>query len=350
MSEDSAPQGRPRLNLKPRDETVAKQLEIQRTASGKNPFGDAKPREKVLASRTGKSETEILKEEVKAEKPKLRLNAAQLEEKRAAEAAVEEVQELIEAETSEDGKGPLREELAARQAKLDELVAGFEKLALEAAIKGEFVRPSERRRQLLESQGSGGYGNGDPSAAAPYRSGSMDGRPGGYGGGRGGGGYREGGGGGYRAGGGGYDRDGGYGGGGRGGGFGGGGRGGYDRPRGFSNYEERPLDEGRGGRGGGGFGGGYDREGGGGYQQRDYRGPSDYDNVETFGTGAAGYGRDRRGGGRGGGGDRGGGRSYGTGSFGSGGGGRGFGGGGGGGFDDDYISPYAGGGEAQDRY
>lgn len=35
MSEDSAPQGRPRLNLKPRDETVAKQLEIQRTASGK---------------------------------------------------------------------------------------------------------------------------------------------------------------------------------------------------------------------------------------------------------------------------------------------------------------------------
>lgn len=96
-----------------------------------------------------------------------------------------------------------------------------QKLALEAAIKGEFVRPSERRRQLLESQGSGGYGNGDPSAAAPYRSGSMDGRPGGYGGGRGGGGYREGGGGGYRGGGGGYDRDGGYGGGGRGGGFGG---------------------------------------------------------------------------------------------------------------------------------
>jgi hypothetical protein len=41
-----------------------------------NPFGDAKPREKVLASRTGKSETEILKEEVKAEKPKVRATAA----------------------------------------------------------------------------------------------------------------------------------------------------------------------------------------------------------------------------------------------------------------------------------
>jgi hypothetical protein len=35
MSEDSASAGRPRLNLKPRDENAAKQLEIQRTASGK---------------------------------------------------------------------------------------------------------------------------------------------------------------------------------------------------------------------------------------------------------------------------------------------------------------------------
>jgi hypothetical protein len=40
-----------------------------------NPFGDAKPREKVLATRTGKSETEILKEEVKAEKPKVGANS-----------------------------------------------------------------------------------------------------------------------------------------------------------------------------------------------------------------------------------------------------------------------------------
>lgn len=36
-----------------------------------NPFGAAKPREAVLASRTGKSETEILKAEVQAEKPKV---------------------------------------------------------------------------------------------------------------------------------------------------------------------------------------------------------------------------------------------------------------------------------------
>ncbi len=36
-----------------------------------NPFGDAKPREAVIASRTGKSEEEILKEAVKSERPKV---------------------------------------------------------------------------------------------------------------------------------------------------------------------------------------------------------------------------------------------------------------------------------------
>jgi hypothetical protein len=33
-----------------------------------NPFGDAKPREAIIASRVGKTEEEILKEEVKKEK------------------------------------------------------------------------------------------------------------------------------------------------------------------------------------------------------------------------------------------------------------------------------------------
>lgn len=56
----------------------------------------------------------------------LRLNAQQLEDKRAAEAAVAEIEELIAAETEEAGKEPLKEELHARQAQLDELLAGFE--------------------------------------------------------------------------------------------------------------------------------------------------------------------------------------------------------------------------------
>jgi hypothetical protein len=62
----------------------------------------------------------------------LRLNAAQLEEKRAAEAAIDEVKVLLEAadgsqaDASASSKEQLTEELAARQAKLDELMAGFE--------------------------------------------------------------------------------------------------------------------------------------------------------------------------------------------------------------------------------
>ena len=56
----------------------------------------------------------------------LRLNAQQLEEKRAAEAAVDEIKELIDAATSEASKDQLQEEMTARQGKLDELMAGFE--------------------------------------------------------------------------------------------------------------------------------------------------------------------------------------------------------------------------------
>jgi hypothetical protein len=50
-----------------------------------NPFGAAKPREAVLAARTGKTEAEILQEAVKSERLRLRLNAAQLEQKQALE-------------------------------------------------------------------------------------------------------------------------------------------------------------------------------------------------------------------------------------------------------------------------
>lgn len=56
----------------------------------------------------------------------LRLNSQQLDEKRAAEAAVDEIKELLEAATSEASKEQLQEELNARQGKLDELMAGFE--------------------------------------------------------------------------------------------------------------------------------------------------------------------------------------------------------------------------------
>jgi len=63
MAED-APAGRPRLNLKPRDDSAAAKLAAERDAAAKpSPFGAAKPREAILAARTGKKEEDILKEE-----------------------------------------------------------------------------------------------------------------------------------------------------------------------------------------------------------------------------------------------------------------------------------------------
>lgn len=95
-----------------------------------------------------------------------------------------------------------------------------QKLALEAAAKGEVMRPSERRRQQLEQgQEPGGRSNYSPGAGDAYGGGPRGG--GGYrdGAGGGGGGYRDAAprdGGGYRDGGRGY----------------GGARGGYDDRRG----------------------------------------------------------------------------------------------------------------------
>lgn len=111
-----------------------------------NPFGDAKPREQVIAQRVGRTEEDVLKEEVKKEKLQLRLNAAQLEEKKSFEAAVKEIEDQIEAEEDESKKDVLRVEAAARQAKLDALMERFAKVTLETALSGEAPRVSQIRR------------------------------------------------------------------------------------------------------------------------------------------------------------------------------------------------------------
>ena len=55
----------------------------------------------------------------------LRLNPTQLEEKRAHEGAVKEIQEQIDAEEDAGKKEVLAAELAARKGKLDSLMEGF---------------------------------------------------------------------------------------------------------------------------------------------------------------------------------------------------------------------------------
>ncbi|BDA40634.1 hypothetical protein COCOBI_01-2870 [Coccomyxa sp. Obi] len=199
------PRERPRLKLKPRDEAAAQAAALERAASGKsNPFGAAKPREAVLATRVGKKEEEILKEEVLKEKLALRLTPDQLEAKKALEAAVEEVKQDLEVEEDADKQDALKVELKDRERKLEGLMEQFEKLAVERAKSGEIgVRPSERRRQAEEAQlAAGGFPGGRPDAYGSQGRGGFSGGGRGFAG-RGGydygnGGQRGGRGGGYR--------------------------------------------------------------------------------------------------------------------------------------------------------
>nr|BCL66184.1 hypothetical protein [Volvox reticuliferus] len=310
MSGESFPAERPRLQLKPRDPNAAQAYDAQRARAGSNPFGAAKPREQVIAERLGKTEEEVLKEAVKKERPKLRLSPEQLEQRKQAEARIEEVKVQLQLETTNGGDhSTLEAELASREADLEALLDKFEALALEAAQRGEIQRPSERRQQ--HQQGHGDLESGRLGGRAGYSErGAYDrhGRGhydkesgtsrGGYGGET-----RE-----YDRSRGGYDRDGAS--------YGRasygprGGRGGFDRAEGSAAYERAPRDGGYDryerpyDRDGGRIGG--DREGGrgaGGNERND----GDYDNGphggrsgdwgERGGYSRGGGGYDRRGGG-----------------------------------------------------
>ena len=101
-------QQRKRLNLKPRDDARAAQLQSQSSLAQQTSslFGDAKPRERIIADRDGKTEEEVLREEVRKEKLHLRLTQEQNQVRLSAEAAVKEVEEQVEAEADE-GYGKL---------------------------------------------------------------------------------------------------------------------------------------------------------------------------------------------------------------------------------------------------
>ena len=203
--ETPAPQ-RPKLNLKPRDPNAAARIEAERQQSidGKvrntddaksppltqrsmpslsridhhrnpippdyiqSPFGAAKPREVIIATREGKSEEDILKEEVKKEKLHLRLNAQQLEEKREQEAAVKEIEDQIAAEEDAAKKEVLLVELSARETKLNSLMERFAKITLEAAMSGEAPRVSQLRRQQMEGAVAVGVGVGGALGTMPH--------------------------------------------------------------------------------------------------------------------------------------------------------------------------------------
>lgn len=60
-----------------------------------NPFGDAKPREAVLAQRTGKDEATVLKEDAGAYEIHLKLDATQFAEKKARQHEIEDLKSSL---------------------------------------------------------------------------------------------------------------------------------------------------------------------------------------------------------------------------------------------------------------
>ena len=92
-----------------------------------NPFGAARPREAVIAERTGVKEADVVASEAKTWTPKLRLSREQQDDKQALEDEIKFAKkELDEAGEDAGKKESSAAMLAAKEAELATLVAGFE--------------------------------------------------------------------------------------------------------------------------------------------------------------------------------------------------------------------------------
>lgn len=157
--------------MKPRDPDAAAKADAEsKQSSRSNPFGAAKPRETVLAAKSGKSEKDILAEEAAKAKLNLRLSREERDQKEAAEQDIEDLKQVLDGESEPERKTQLEAELKEKQTAFDTLMKQFEDMALEKAKTGGGMRPSERRAQQamqdgtgLTQRGSGGlpYGGAD---------------------------------------------------------------------------------------------------------------------------------------------------------------------------------------------
>ncbi|GMH38275.1 hypothetical protein BSKO_06159 [Bryopsis sp. KO-2023] len=132
------------LELAPRNEEKAKLKSPVRSSKKSNPFGDARPREEVLASRTGQSEMEILRHEAEQEHLRLRLTPQQENEKRQLEVEILEAEKMLAAARDEHTRLRLAKELHQRRQELEKLVEEFEKLAVEHVAAINATRSFER--------------------------------------------------------------------------------------------------------------------------------------------------------------------------------------------------------------
>lgn len=94
----------------------------------------------------------------------MRLSGPQLEEKKAQEARIREAEEAATQEEDPAKRAALEADVAARRAELVDLLAGFEKLTLEAARTGAAPRVSTLRKATQESAEGAAPAGGAPPA------------------------------------------------------------------------------------------------------------------------------------------------------------------------------------------
>lgn len=159
--EDTA--GRPKLSLQPRGSASDISSSSPAKSSRPNPFGAARPREQVIAERTGKKEQEVLQEQAAKEwKKNIVLTEQQREEKKAAEAELAFARSELEKEVDPTKSKLLREDVTVMEKKLDELMASFEKIAVLTAQSGGSRRPRREDERV-------------PAAVAPAYGGDAEG-------------------------------------------------------------------------------------------------------------------------------------------------------------------------------
>eukprot|EP01018_Ginkgo_biloba_P019985 Gb_11731 [translate_table: standard] len=155
---------RPKLNLQPRGSGADSMASATSKPARLNPFGDARPREQVIAEREGKQETEVLREQAKKDwKFTITLTEAQREEKKAAEAELAYATKELEDERDSARAKVLQEEVESKERKLNELLESFERMVVQTPQSGIIRRPSERRREDDRSSSvyAGNYGGRD---------------------------------------------------------------------------------------------------------------------------------------------------------------------------------------------
>ncbi|KAK9861422.1 hypothetical protein WJX84_004844 [Apatococcus fuscideae] len=140
---------------------------MERNSGKQSVFGDAKPREVSLAGRSGKSEEEILREELAKDKIQLRLTPDQIQEKRAAEADIAEAQSSLD-EAEEGQTEAAAAELKSRQQKLEQLMHDFQEMALQRAKSGGRGGFQGRDEGFAGSPPQGNWSRGGPAPAGSF--------------------------------------------------------------------------------------------------------------------------------------------------------------------------------------